>query len=250
MSDSSFKDLFSTQANDYAKFRPTYPKDLFEYLSTLSTTKDLVWDCGTGNGQAAVELAKYFNEVIATDPSQKQLDSAIKNPKITYLQASAEDFNLPKDKKCDLVTVAQAFHWFNHEQFAKTISKTLKTNGHLAVWSYALSSITPELDRAVTKLYSERLNGYWEKERTHVEDGYKNISLPFNEISAPTFHLSAEWTLEHLIGYLSTWSALQTYIKKNGNNPLEEEYQNIKQAWGSAKTRTITWPLNLRIWRI
>jgi ubiquinone/menaquinone biosynthesis C-methylase UbiE len=250
MNNQSFKDLFSTQSNDYAKFRPSYPSELFEYLSKLSTSNKLAWDCGTGNGQAAVELAKYFTEVIATDPSQKQLDQAIKLPNIHYHQATAENFNLDHSKKIDLVTVAQAFHWFNHAEFAKVISKTVRPQGHLAVWTYAISSITPEIDKAVSVLYNDRLNGYWEKERVHVEDGYKNISMPFTEITTAQFNLKAEWTLEHLIGYLSTWSALQSYIKKNGSNPLEKEFINIQKAWGDKEIRTITWPLNLRVWRI
>ncbi len=247
---SQFKDLFSTQSSDYAKYRPTYPKELFKYLSELSTFKDIAWDCGTGNGQAAIVLTEYFKEVIATDPSQKQLDQAALHERIRYSVAGAENFSNAKDQSIDLVTVAQAFHWFNHGAFSSVLKQYVKPGGHLAVWSYAISDITPEINQAVSKLYSEQLDGYWEKERSHVEDGYKNISMPFKEVETPSFHLSANWSLGHLIGYLSTWSALQTYIKKNGNNPLEDEYENIKKAWGNQEIRTITWPLNLRVWKI
>lgn len=250
MSSSNFKDLFSSQANDYAKFRPTYPPELFEYLSSLTSQHIIAWDCGTGNGQAAIELAKYFDNVIATDPSQKQLDSAIANPKIKYSQATAENFNLGEPEKFDLVTVAQAFHWFKHDKFAEVLSKVVKSNGILAVWSYAISKITPEVDKVVNVIYNGKLSGYWEKERSHVEDGYQSITMPFTEIEAKKFELKAVWTLDQLVGYLSTWSALQTYIKKNGNNPVEEEYENLKHAWGNAETRTVTWPLTLRIWKI
>jgi SAM-dependent methyltransferase len=247
---SDFKDLFSTQSTDYAKFRPTYPPELFTYLASLSPSHELAWDCGTGNGQAAIELAKYFTKVIATDPSQKQLDSALAHPKIKYHQASAENFELSGSEKFDLVTVAQAFHWFKHDKFSEVISKVVKPKGHLAVWTYAVSHITPEIDKAVNVIYSDKLNGYWEKERSHVEDGYHNIKMPFNEIEPTKFDLKAEWSLDQLVGYLTTWSALQTYIKKNGTNPVEEEYENLKKAWGDKKTRTVTWPLTLRVWSI
>ncbi|MBY0415130.1 MAG: class I SAM-dependent methyltransferase [Bdellovibrionales bacterium] len=248
MINENYKDLFSTQSSDYAKFRPMYPKELFDYLASIAEEKNYAWDCGTGNGQAAIELAKSFNHVIATDLSDKQLENAILNPKVIYKKATAEDFSNPE--KMDLITVAQAFHWFKHDEFAKTVSRVAHPGSHLAVWTYAVSNITPEIDKAVTSLYSGTLDGYWENERSHVEDGYSKITLPFSELKTPSFNLTAEWDLDHLIGYLSTWSALNTYIKKNGTNPLEKHYPEIKEAWGSVKTRTVTWPLSLRLWRI
>src|SRR5690349_13363206 len=112
----TFKDLFSIQAKDYAKYRPTYPPELFQFLSSLSKHRNKVWDVGTGNGQAAVELSKYFDNVYATDPSEKQINEAVHAPNIFYKVESAEN---PSVHDIDLITVAQAFHWFKHEQFAE-----------------------------------------------------------------------------------------------------------------------------------
>lgn len=247
----TFKDLFSKQAGDYAKYRPTYPKELFDYLNSLTNKKDRAWDCGTGNGQAALVLANTFTHVIATDPSEKQISQATPHPHIEYAVTSAENFDVNKwAGKINLITVAQAFHWFKHDQFAEVIKKCAAPDAYLVVWSYANASVTPEVDKAVHYLYENILHDYWEKERNLVENGYKSIVMPFKEIASPVISMKAEWTLEHLTGYLSTWSALQKYISINHTNPLESEFEKIKKAWGDEVTRTVSWPLNIRVWKI
>ncbi len=253
MQNSNFKDLFSTQAVDYARFRPTYPQELFSFLSNLTKNKNSAWDCGTGNGQAALELAKFFNHVVATDPSSKQIQSAMLDPRITYMTASAEDFYSPEkeyDEKFDLITVAQAFHWFNHAKFAYVVKHVAAKDCHLVVWSYANAFVSPEVDSAVHHLYEDILHDYWDPERKLVEEGYKSITMPFEEVPAPVITMKAEWSCEHFIGYLSTWSALQKYIARNGKNPLVEEAEKIKTAWGNQENRTVSWPLSIRIWKI
>lgn len=245
----TFKDLFSIQATDYAKFRPRYPDALFTYLASLTPAHESAWDCGTGNGQAAVELAKFYDKVIATDPSEKQLASAEKNPKVTYTQGSAEKTPF-QEHSMDLVTVAQAFHWFKHEEFFAEVRRVLKPSGVVAIWSYNLCEITPEIDRVVHVLYADILGPYWEKERKLVEEGYKNCIFPVNALTPPRFEMTAEWGFEHLIGYLGTWSSLQTFIKKNGVNPLEDLAPRLQQAWAGAKTHTVRWELSLRVGRV
>src|SRR5829696_10596840 len=60
---------FSTEAAEYAHLRPTYPDDLFAFLATLVPSRDVAWDCGTGNGQAATHLAAwtYYTPVFGGD---------------------------------------------------------------------------------------------------------------------------------------------------------------------------------------
>jgi ubiquinone/menaquinone biosynthesis C-methylase UbiE len=246
---SDFKDLFSRQSTDYARFRPTYPDALFKYLASIVEGHSLAWDCGTGNGQAAVKLADYFERVTATDPSAKQLSSAEKHPKVEYLVGSAERTTF-SNESVDLITVAQAFHWFNQHEFFAETHRVLKPGGALAFWCYGLARISPEVDAVVLRLYKDRLENYWEPERLLVEEGYKNIQIPFKEITPPLFEMRAEWNLEHLVGYLGTWSALQTYIQKNGSNPLEELFPDLRTAWGATKTRPVTWNLSLRVGKV
>jgi SAM-dependent methyltransferase len=243
-----YKDLFSGQSTDYAKFRPRYPDALFRYLASLVDQRDTVWDCGTGNGQAALKLTEHFAKVIATDPSEKQLASAEKNPRIEYRIAPAEASGLP-DRSVDLITAAQAFHWFKQDEFFTEARRVLKPHGALAIWCYELAKITPEIDAVVHRLYKGILGPYWEKERQLVEEGYKHVHIPGHEITPPKFEMNAVWSLEHLIGYLSTWSALQTYLKKNGDNPLEKIYPDLKSAWGGEITLPVSWDLGLRVGR-
>jgi SAM-dependent methyltransferase len=244
-----FKDLFSGYAQDYARYRPTYPHALFEYLSTIIPERQWAWDCGTGNGQAALELAHYFQKVTATDPSSKQLKEAPAHPRIEYRVAMAENSGLPA-RSIDLITVAQAFHWFHQPDFFSEVARVAKPDAVLAIWSYAVLQTTPELQKVIKKLYIDILGTYWEPERQLVDEGNRNEKIPFKEFSPPQFQIKAEWNLEHLVGYLSTWSALQTYIKKNKVNPLQEVLPEIKSAWGDVQMRTILWPVDLRIFKI
>ncbi len=114
---SSFPDHFSALAREYATFRPAYPAALPEWLaSRVPGARDaVVWDCGTGNGQAALALAPYFGAVIATDASPAQLFQAPRAPGVHYAAMAAERAALP-DESVGLVTVAQALHWFDLER--------------------------------------------------------------------------------------------------------------------------------------
>lgn len=248
MQQSDFKDLFSKQSVDYAKYRPVYPQELYAFLKSLPLQFQTAWDCGTGNGQAAVEIAAFFDHVIATDPSEKQIQNALQHNRITYRVASAENFS--SDEKINLITVAQAFHWFAHERFAEVLKQIAAPDAHLVVWSYANAFVSPDIDKAVAHLYENILGPYWDPERKLVESGYQSIAMPFKEIQTPAIAMTAEWTLDHFIGYLSTWSSLQKYISTNGTNPLETEALKIKEAWGDEKIRTVTWPLAIRAWKI
>ena len=243
----TFKDLFSIQAKDYAKYRPTYPPELFLFLSTLPKYRNKVWDVGTGNGQAAVELSKFFDNVYATDPSAKQIEQAVHAPNIFYKVESAEATTV---HDINLITVAQAFHWFKHAEFAETCKRVATEGSYLVVWSYAICSITPDVDRAVEYLYNGLLGPYWEKERKLVENGYSTVVMPFKEITPPKIDMSVDWSLEQFSGYLKTWSALQTYLKTNSHEKIEDAFKQIERAWGDAERRKITWPMNIRIWSI
>ena len=245
---SNFKDLFSAQSVDYARYRPVYPSALFDYLATTAPSRGVAWDCGTGNGQAAIALAERFDRVAATDVSDKQIGKAAPHPRISYRIAPAETSGLA-DSSIDCITVAQAFHWFRQEDFFTEVRRVLRSGGILAIWSYNLCRITPEVDAEVLHLYRDLLGPWWEKERALVEEGYASVTLPLQELPAPRFKMSADWTVDHLIGYLGTWSALQSCISKGGYNPLIEMEPLLRNAWGADPARTVSWELSLRICR-
>ena len=244
-----FKDLFSAQATDYAKFRPRYPAALFDYLADLAPKRDLALDVGTGNGQAAVELAARFQRVLATDPSQKQLAQAETRPNIDYRRAPAEATEAPAGA-VDLVTVAQAFHWFDQPKFFAEVQRVAKPGAVLAAWTYGLAQIEPSLDAVIDQLYRGLLEPYWDPARKLVDQGYKNEKFPFAEISAPKFVMSADWTLPEWMGYLGTWSAVQKYKEVNGKDPLELSWPAMREAWGAEERRRVEWPLGMRVVRV
>ena len=173
----SYKDLFSGHASEYARYRPTYPAALFEWLSAQASARGTAWDCGTGNGQAAVALAAYFESVVAPDPSEKQIASSTIHPRVCYSVAAAEDSGLASGS-VDLITVAQAFHWFRHDAFFTEARRVGCSGAVLAFWCYELALITPEIDEAVFSFYKGEMGPYWELPRKLVETGYRTIPLP------------------------------------------------------------------------
>ncbi|RNL49686.1 class I SAM-dependent methyltransferase [Pedobacter jejuensis] len=242
------KDNFSTQSAEYAIYRPTYPQELYDYLLNLIDNKDAAWDCATGNGQVARVLAQHFQSVYATDISEKQLSQALKLPNILYDVAPAEKINVP-DGSFDLITVAQAIHWFNFDDFYSEVKRTLKPDGVLAVIGYGLMFIDKKVDKAVHKLYEDILGKYWDSERRYIEEGYKTIPFPFDEIVAPHFQIKTTWNFNQMIGYLNTWSSLQHYKKANDRNPLEYMFTELKEAWGSDAEKDVHFPILLRVGR-
>lgn len=246
-----FKDHFSEASDDYNQFRPTYPKSLFKYLLTLCDETHLAWDCATGNGQAAVALAENYSAVIATDASKNQIDNAMPNPKIHYCVEAAEKTSITSHS-VNLVTVAQALHWFDLGAFANELVRVLKPRGVLAAWTYDLLSINPALDVLINQLNSQTLQNYWPPERKYVSNAYNNIHFmpPLIPIETITIPMNATWSFDELYGYLHTWSAVKRYHKMTGTNPLDEIQRQLITAWGElTRQLTIEWPLTVKTWR-
>jgi len=242
----TFKDHFSKQASDYAKFRPRYPRELFEYLGSVAPSRRMAWDCATGNGQAAVELAELFNRVIATDASQKQIANAQPHERVEYRVEAAEASGI-ESGSVDLIMVAQALHWFDRRRFYEEVGRVLKDNGVLAASAYNLLTIEPAIDEVVNRYYFEVVGPFWPPERELVEK-FENLPFPFPEIDTPSFEMIAKWNLEHLVGYLRSWSATQRFIAAKNCDPLHEIADELGDAWGDTKqTRQVIWPLTLRV---
>ena len=245
-----FHDHFSKVAKRYADFRPHYPAALFDYLATLVQRSSLVWDCACGNGQATLDLATRFDRVVATDASQEQIASATPHPNVEYRLAPAEQSGLP-DASVALITAAQALHWFDLERFYAEAKRVLSPAGVLAVWAYGVDEVEGDaVNQLVQEYYSNTVGPYWPPERKLVEEGYRTIQFPFAEITAPTFRMETRWTLDQLLGYFSTWSATNRYIKANGRNPLGPLSAELSRVWGDANSpRFVVWPLSLRAGR-
>lgn len=242
---SSFADYFSEDAARYAEFRPTYPDAMYEAIRARTPGRRLVWDCATGSGQAAAALARDFETVVGTDGSAEQLARAHRARNIHYLCSLAERPALAP-RIADCVTVAQAAHWFDHRAFNAAVREVANTGALVVLWTYGLSRVRREVDAVVDELYSGILGGLWAPERRYVDEGYRSIPFPFEEIPWPTIMMTVEWTLDQFAGYISTWSAVRTYRQRHGSARLEEWGRRLQEAWGEEPARTIRWPMAVR----
>jgi len=246
----SFKDHFSAHAGAYHEARPTYPEALYDWLAAQVRARELAWDAGCGNGQASVALARRFARVHATDPSAAQIANAEARANIDYRVEPAEACSLA-DASADLVTVAQALHWFDHARFDTEVRRVLKPGGVVAAWSYADCRIAPAIDAVKNHLYVDLTGPYWPPERRYIDEGYRTLPFPFDEFTAPPFDMQAQWTLAQFLAYLRSWSATQRYLKANGADPVALVEAELARAWGDPREpRRVHWDFHLRVGRV
>lgn len=242
------KDNFSDQSDYYALFRPGYPDELFDLIYSFVGKFELALDCATGNGQIAEILSERFENVIATDISQNQLEHAFRKNNIEYRLASAEDSGLPA-KSFDLITVGQAAHWFRLDLFYKEVHRLLKEDGVLAVIGYGLIRISDEIDSLVNELYSDHLREHWDIERKFIDEEYNTLPFEMKYVDRIDIISKMEWTFDHFIGYLQTWSAVKHYSKKYGRNIVQEFKEKLRLAWGSNDVRNVSFPVFVLVGR-
>lgn len=240
------KDNFSIASDNYARFRPTYPPELFNFLRKLCSSREKAWDCGTGNGQVAGELAEFFQEVCATDISVNQLSQAIQKPNIHYTKQTSEMTNF-SDACFDLITVAQAVHWFDFDRFYSEAKRVLKKGAPIAIFGYGLFRSNPETDRVIDHFYRKIVGPYWDSERRYLDEKYQTIPFPFKELETPEFRINSKWTVERLLGYLNTWSAVRHYEKQERKNPVGLIEEDLRSSFG--EVGEVNFPILLRVGR-
>jgi ubiquinone/menaquinone biosynthesis C-methylase UbiE len=238
-------DNFSIGSSDYAAFRPESPAEIFDFLYSNAPAFDTAWDCGTGNGQVAEKLAHRFGKVFGTDISNEQLVHAKQKSNITYLQERAEKTSLP-DYSIDLVTVAQAIHWFDFDPFFSEVRRVAKPGALIAAWTYTNLRITAAVDEVTDHLYYDITKAWWDKERAYVDAAYKTIPFPFEEISTPQFTIKRRSTLQQVLGYLRTWSGVKHYIAKEHADPSLLIIDDLEKAWGPSELLEVYWPVHMR----
>jgi len=241
-----FKDLFSKQAADYSTARPTYPDELFQFIASQVSAHKVAWDCATGNGQAALSLAKYFDEVIATDANANQIKNAHPHDRVEYRIASAESSGLAACS-VNVITVATAVHWLDLDRFYKEVGRVLKDDGVIFIWSYANSRTDNNINDILMEFAHGLLRDYWPKETQVVMDKYESLHFPFEEIEAPKFECKVMWDLQETVNYLMTWSSVQKYVEATNGNPLDYIMKDLISAWGDKfHKREIIWDLHLK----
>jgi ubiquinone/menaquinone biosynthesis C-methylase UbiE len=245
-----FIDNFSSKSKEYSFSRPVYPDDLFAFLSDITPNHDLVWDCATGNGQAAIGLCKYFKKTIASDASESQIDNKFERENITYKVFPAEKAILPNNS-FDLVTVAQAVHWFDFDKFYEEVKRVSKKDGEgrIALWGYEMHEINPKIDKVSERLNvdGDILGDSWPEEIKYIDEGYRTLPFPFKEIDTPKFGMNTKWNMYQLFNYMKTWSAVKKYHMEKKSDPLDLVREDIKNLWGEeSEEKLVTWKINLR----
>jgi SAM-dependent methyltransferase len=244
-----FKDHFSGNAAQYARFRPEYPAGFLAALAAAAPARTLAWDCATGNGQAAVGLAPYFERVLATDASAAQLSNAMPRANITYRIGVEDDSGLPP-AVADLVTVAQAIHWFDIARFHREVRRVARPGAVVAAWTYRLAEVDSGVDAVVRWLHRERVAPYWPPERALVDDGYRSIDWPYEPIDVGAWRAGMRMDRDTLVGYLGTWSAVNR-ARQAGDDPLPELRARLRAAWPDGEEcRHVGWPLVIRAGRV
>lgn len=244
------KDLFSGQANLYAQYRPTYPDELIEYILSFVPERKSAWDCATGNGQAAVKLAAYFQKVHATDISEAQLRNAVPKENITYQESPAESTPF-SDNTFDLITVAQAYHWINWNAFHTEATRVAKNNAVIAIWAYgSLTCNDTEVNGLFDHFYKDVTQPYWDYERRYVDERYETVEFHFDTLPSRPFQIRLHWTRDQFKGYLESWSAVQKYIRVNHESPLSLIEEALEAVWPQGRIHEVLFPIYLRIGQI
>lgn len=243
------QDIFSKQAYNYATYRPVYPGAMYQFIFKQLHHMKSVWDCGTGSGQVAGYLADHFETVYASDISPGQLKYAVKKENIKYINIPAEKTDYPSDF-FDLITVAQAIHWFDFDRFYAEVNRVAKKKALIAVIGYGKIETGQGIDEVIENLYKEAFGKYFKICRQYVYDGYKTIPFPFEEIPSPRFAINNRWTLEKLEGFFNSWSSIQQFKDNEGYNPVDHTMMLIKEKMPESEPISISFPVFLRLGRI
>jgi SAM-dependent methyltransferase len=242
--------LFTTVAREYANFRPGYPPELFAWLARVSPSRTAVWDAGCGSGQASVALAEHFSRVHATDVAAEQIAAAKPHPRVRYSVAAAERSGLA-DASVDLVTVAQALHWFDAEAFYAEARRVARPEALLVVWNYPRPVFDePTLDAAFRDFYANVVGPYWPAGRKHVEANYSTLPFPQPELTAPPFAIDLDWSFAQVMGYVSSWSATAQYRQARGVDPVPLLAESLRKVWPDDVAARLRMPLGMRVARI
>lgn len=244
----SSRNWFLSGGESYARYRPVYPPELADYLAGLAPNIRSALDVGCGTGQLTQLLAGRFDTVTGVDPSADQIANAAAHPRIEYLCANAEA--LP-DGAYDLITAAQAAHWFRLDAFYREVRRVAAPDALLSLISYGVLMLDAGLNERFLRFYTDEIGPYWPAERRLVDEGYQSLDFPFNEIAAPPLSFSHQWSLDALFGYISTWSAVVRAREAGCEAMLDNFYQEMAALWGDPMTvRSVTWPVNMRIGRV
>ena len=246
----AFKDHFSTVADDYARYRPTYSPALAARLAEVCRRHRCAFDVGCGTGQLSVLLAYHFDLVRATDASERQIAAAKRHAQVVYACETAEQIGA-HDGSADLIVAAQAAHWFDRPRFYAECRRIGSQGAVIALVTYGIPRLDGAPGRVVADYHGRDLKPYWPAERCDVVSGYRDFGFPFAEIGVSTPAIIRNWRLQDLLGYLRTWSAVRQAEASGAIDMITTAERRLTAAWGEAsERRTVTWPVSMRVGRL
>lgn len=252
MSAEGFADHFSDLAGHYAAHRPTYPPALVQWLAEQAPGTTLAWDAGCGSGQLSVPLAEHFARVVATDASGEQIARAAPHPGVEYRRAPAGESGLAAGS-VDLAVAAQAAHWFPLDDYYREVRRVARPGALVALVTYGgVRAGAGGLDALLEEFYAGPLGPHWPPERRQVEEGYRALPFPFAELPTPALEIRARWTVERLLGYVESWSAVRALRgAEEGRARVERFRAAVAEAWARGPAvRELRWPLAVRAGRL
>ncbi|AGP31953.1 class I SAM-dependent methyltransferase [Corynebacterium terpenotabidum] len=240
-----------TGGAEYAMYRPSYPTQVSSYLAELAPSTGTAVDVGCGTGQLSAQLADCFDRVLAFDPSASQIAAATPKPNVTYEVGTAE--RLPvADHTVDLVTAAQSAHWFNLPEFYAEARRIAVPGALIALVSYGVLRIfDADLQECFGRFYYDEIGPFWEPERRHVDEGYRTIEFPFEELDAPELSIDRDLDADGFLGYISTWSAVRKAEEEGRADLFQNFCSDIVRIWGdNGRPRQVSWPVTVRVGRL
>lgn len=208
------ENTFSQASDAYQQARPRYPDALYDWMLQHVPARQQAWDCATGNGQAAADLARYFSMVQATDISAEQVSHGLQRNNIMYSAQPAEQTGFAA-ASFDLISVAQALHWFDYSRFWTEVKRVARPDALFCGWGYGWFNCDAELQQVFVQPFRAVLAPYWAANNQILWNGYPDadVAFPFERIAAPEFTIEVNWTIEQLLAYLQTWSACKRALQ-------------------------------------
>lgn len=236
---------FDAVAGQYRLFRPHYPKALYAWLASLTGQHEVCVDCGTGNGQAAIEIAPYFQRTIALDSNANQIKHAVLHPLVDYhcLPVEAMEFS---ENSVDLIISASAAHWFDLPSFYSRCHHLLKFEGYIVLWTYTWPKTDSVAIQAILDEMKRFLDPYWSPQSLLHLNEYKHLPFPFQSIDSPSFQFDIEWDTDQLLNFLATWAAIQEYLQKVDVSFLQTFKKKFQARWPSGGKINFVFPLYMK----
>jgi SAM-dependent methyltransferase len=243
-------EIFGQYAGEYARSRPRYPAALWQWAAAQFNAHVHVWDAGCGNGQAAVALAEHFAQVTATDVSAEQIAQATPHPRVRYQHAGSEDLQFDAASP-DMVCIAQALHWFDLSRFWPLAQRALKSRGVVLAIAYGTFSVDAEVDAVTRERFYAVVDPFQAQGNRAIASGYAGMPFPFEPIAAPAMAIECDWTMQQLLAYAATWSAVARMRKEAGIDPMPAYAAALAKVWGAipAEVRRVRMPLTLKVGR-